>query len=137
MLLGLRTALPSPYLISADVAPWGGDGYDVPDTKFIVDYFNVMTYDCAGPWTDSAQLNSAIFPDPNDPEPYNCEPGGSVKEAIDIYVQDLQVPKAKLNIGTPFYGYFYQRPTRSGDSVPTKIARTPWIILTMEPTSSL
>lgn len=109
LLLGLRTALPSPYLISADVAPWGGDGYDVPDTKFIVDYFNVMTYDCAGPWTDSAQLNSAIFPDPNDPEPYNCEPGGSVKEAIDIYVQDLQVPKAKLNIGTPFYGYFYHK----------------------------
>ena len=108
LLLDLRSVLPSPqYIISADVAPWGGDGYDFPDTKFIVDYFNVMTYDCAGPWTDSAQLNSAIFPDPNNPEPYNCEPGGSVKEAIDIYVHDLQIPKAKLNIGTPFYGYFY------------------------------
>lgn len=108
LLLGLRSILPSPqYIISADVPPWGGDGYDFPDTKHIVDYFNVMTYDCAGPWTDSAQLNSAIFWDPNDPEPYNCQPGGSVQEAIDIYVNDLQVPKAKLNIGTPFYGYIY------------------------------
>ena len=110
LMLGLRTALPSPqYLISADVAPWGGDGYDFPETVNWVDYFNVMTYDCAGPWTDSAQLNSAIFPDPNNPEPWNCEPGGSVKEAIDIYVHDLQIPKAKLNIGTPFYGYVYHQ----------------------------
>jgi hypothetical protein len=28
-----------------------------------------MMYDCAGPWTDDGQLNSAIFPDPNNPEP--------------------------------------------------------------------
>jgi len=109
LLLGLRSVLPSPqYIISADVPPWGGDGYDFPDTKHIVDYFNVMTYDCAGPWTDSAQLNSAIFPDPNNPEPWDCEPGGSVKEAIDIYVHDLQIPKANLNMGTPFYGYHYK-----------------------------
>ncbi len=109
MLMGLRSILPTPqYIISADVAPWGGSGYDFPDTKLIVDYFNVMTYDCAGPWTDSAQLNSAIFPDPNDPESYNCEPGGSVKEAIDIY-EASGIPPAQINIGTPFYGYVYHQ----------------------------
>ena len=69
-----------------------------------------MTYDCAGPWTDSAQLNSAIFPDPSNPSSYNCEPGGSVKEAIDIYFHDplVNVPAHKMNIETPFYGYEYQ-----------------------------
>jgi chitinase len=104
----LRTAFPSPrYFLSADVAPWGGTGYDFPQVTPLVDYFNIMTYDCAGPWTDDGQLNSAIFPDPNNPEPYECEPGGSVKEAIDIYVQS-NVPLAKMNIGTPFYGYFYK-----------------------------
>ena len=109
LMLSLRTALPSPqYLISADVPPWGGD-YDFPETVNWVDYYNVMTYDCAGPWTDSAQLNSAIFPDPNNPEPWDCEPGGSVKEAIDIYVQQLLIPPAKLNMGTPFYGYVYHK----------------------------
>jgi len=108
MLLGLRSFLPSPqYVISADVAPWGGDGYDFPDTKGLVDYFNVMTYDCAGPWTDSGQLNSPIFLDPNNPEQYNCDPGGSIKDAIDLFVKDLGISKAKLNMGTPFYGYFY------------------------------
>lgn len=119
LMLGLRAALRSPtYIISADVAPWGGD-YDFPDTKYIVDYYNIMTYDCAGPWTDSAQLNSAIFPDPNNPEPYDCEPGGSVKEAIDIYVQ-LNVPPAQLNIGTPFYGYVYHKVNALWGSCPNE-----------------
>lgn len=109
LMLGLRSILPSPqYIISADVAPWGGSGYDFPDTKFIVDYFNIMTYDCAGPWTDSAQLNSPIFWDNNDPEAYNCQPGGSVNDAINIYL-GLQIPPAQLNIGTPFYGYIYHK----------------------------
>ncbi len=109
LMLGLRAILPTPqYIISADVAPWGGTGYDFASTMGIVDYFNVMTYDCAGPWTDSAQLNSAIFPDPNNLEPYDCEPGGSVKEAIDIY-EGLGIPPAEINIGTPFYGYVYHQ----------------------------
>jgi chitinase len=109
LMLGLRTTFPTPYLISADVAPWGGTGYDFPDTKLIVDWFNIMTYDCAGPWTDSAQLNSAIFWDNNDPEAYNCQPGGSVKDAIDIYTQQLKISPEQLNIGTPFYGYVYHQ----------------------------
>ena len=109
LMLGLRVILPSPqYIISADVAPWGGSGYDFPDTQYIVDYFNIMTYDCAGPWTDSAQLNSAIFWDNNDPEAYNCEPGGSVKDAIDLY-EGLGIAPVQLNIGTPFYGYVYHK----------------------------
>ena len=108
LLLGLRSFLPSPQsVISADVAPWGGDGYDFPDSKGIVDYFNVMTYDCAGPWTDSGQLNSPIFLDPYNPEQYNCDPGGSIKDATDLFVKDLAIPKSKLNMGTPFYGYYY------------------------------
>jgi chitinase len=120
LMLGLRSILPTPqYIISADVAPWGGTGYDFPDTKFIVDYFNIMTYDCAGPWTDSAQLNSAIYPDPYNPEPYDCEPGGSVKEAIDIY-EGLQVPPAMLNIGTPFYGYVYHKVNALWGSCPNE-----------------
>jgi chitinase len=119
LMLGLRSILPTPqYLISADVAPWGGD-YDFADTQYILDYYNIMTYDCAGPWTDSAQLNSAIFPDPNNPEPYDCEPGGSVKEAIDIY-EGLGISPAMLNIGTPFYGYVYHKVNALWGSCPNQ-----------------
>jgi chitinase len=105
----LRQTFPSPeYLLSADVAPWGGSGYDFPETQSLVDYFNVMMYDCAGPWTDDAQLNSPIFTDPRNPQPYECSPGGSVQQAADIYLIQNRIPAQKLNMGTPFYGYFYE-----------------------------
>ena len=108
LMSALRSAFPSPtYVLSADVAPWGGSGYNFPHVTPLVDYFNIMMYDCAGPWTDDAQLNSAIFPDPFNPAPYNCEPGGTVEEAIEIY-KDLNIPPVQLNMGTPFYGYFYE-----------------------------
>jgi chitinase len=108
LMTGLRRTFPSPaYLLSADVPPWGGDGYDVERLEPVIDYFNVMMYDCAGPWTDDGQLNSPIFWDPNDPEPYECEPGGSADQAINIYLNEFHVPPSKINMGTPFYGYFY------------------------------
>jgi len=107
--LSLMTALRAAFpIVSADVPPWGGTGYDFPDVTPVVDYYNIMMYDCAGPWTDDAQLNSAIFPDPFNPQSYECEPGGTVKEAIDIYLNQLDIPPAQLNMGTPFYGYLYE-----------------------------
>lgn len=113
LLSALRAMFPAPtYVLSADVAPWGGSGYAFGSSTSIVDFFNIMTYDCAGPWTDDAQLNSPVFRDPNNPQPYECEPGGSVKEAIDLYVGQNGIPPEKLNIGTPFYGYYYQNTTK-------------------------
>jgi chitinase len=104
----LRQIFPSPaYLLSADVPPWGGSGYAVASVEPVLDFFNIMMYDCAGPWTDDGQLNSPIFWDSRDPEPYECEPGGSAAQAIDIWVNVFHVPAVKLNMGTPFYGYFY------------------------------
>ncbi|MFZ0758394.1 MAG: glycoside hydrolase family 18 protein, partial [Candidatus Sulfotelmatobacter sp.] len=46
----LRYANPN-YVLSVDVAPWGGYGYDLIDLPKWVDYLNIMMYDCAGPWT--------------------------------------------------------------------------------------
>jgi chitinase len=106
----LRATFPSPdYLISADVAPWGGSGYNLKNVVPLVDFLNIMTYDCAGPWTDDGQLNSPIFWDWHDPEPWMCQPGGSVEGATNIYLRSA--PPEKLNIGTPFYGYFYRNVT--------------------------
>lgn len=95
----------SDYVLSIDAAPWGGYGYDLAQLQAWIDYFNIMMYDCAGPWTDDGQLNAPIFWDWHDPQPWECQPGGSDQGAAEIYLR--QVPPLQLNMGTPFYGYFY------------------------------
>ena len=106
LMSALRAFFPSPtYQLSADIPPWGGAGYNLKHVVPVLDFINIMTYDCAGPWTDDAQLNSPIFWDRSDPEPWECQPGGSVQEAIDAFLK--YAPAAKINMGTPFYGYDY------------------------------
>ncbi|MGB8762518.1 MAG: glycoside hydrolase family 18 protein [Candidatus Sulfotelmatobacter sp.] len=105
LMVGLRETN-SDYVLSIDAAPWGGYGYDLDQLKHWINYFNIMMYDCAGPWTDDGQLNSPIFWDPNDPQPWECEPGGSDHDAAEIFLAN--VPPRQLNMGTPFYGYFYR-----------------------------
>lgn len=102
----MRAALPSPrFILSIDVAPWTASAYDARDLHLVIDWFNIMTYDCAGPWTAHAQLNSPIFWDPHNPAPEECEPGGSDRQSSRIFLAD--VPAWQLNQGTPFYGYEY------------------------------
>jgi chitinase len=100
----LRKSNPD-YTLSIDVAPWGGYGYDLKNLQLSLDYFNIMMYDCAGPWTAHGQLNSPIFWDPRNPAPYECEPGGSAENTANIFLK--KVPAVQLNMGTPFYGYEY------------------------------
>ncbi len=99
-----RASNPS-YVLSIDAAPWGGYGYDLQQLKYSLDYVNIMMYDCAGPWTAYGQLNSPIFWDNRDPAPWECQPGGSVFNTANLFLR--LVPAAKLNMGTPFYGYVY------------------------------
>ena len=105
LMAGLRDTN-SDYVLSIDAAPWGGYGYDLAQLQKSIDYFNIMMYDCAGPWTDDGQLNSPIFWDGHDPEPWECQPGGSAAGAAKIFLK--KVPPLQLNMGTPFYGYFYK-----------------------------
>jgi chitinase len=104
LMKSLRESDPD-YTLSIDVAPWAGYGYDLKHLQISLDYFNIMMYDCAGPWTAYGQLNSPIFWDTHDPAPWECQPGGSVKDTADIFLK--HVPAAQLNMGTPFYGYQY------------------------------
>ena len=95
----------SAYILSIDVPPWGGYGYDLIHLETSLNFFNVMMYDCAGPWTAYGQLNSPIFWDHHDPAPWECQPGGSAEEAANIFLK--KVPASQLNMGMPFYGYYY------------------------------
>jgi chitinase len=106
LMTALRSGFPTPrYTLSIDAAPFIEPNYDVPHLKKVIDWFNIMTYDCAGPWTAHAQLNSPIFWDTANPAPEECEPGASDQEAAAIYLADA--PASQLNQGTPFYGYEY------------------------------
>ena len=106
LMTALRETFPSPrYLLSIDAAPFQEETYDVPHLKKVIDWFNIMTYDCAGPWTSMGHLNASIFWDNKDPEPDECEPGASDAESAKIFLADA--PASQLNQGTPFYGYWY------------------------------
>ena len=104
LMQALRDELPaSQYLISMAVPsdPRSyGTGFDIPALAPLVDFFNVMTYDFHGPWSDHAGHNSPLVLSPEDPEQE-----GSVRTSMDLYEVQYGVDRAKLNMGTAFYGY--------------------------------
>ena len=104
-LMGLLRASNPNYTLSIDVATKGGFGYDLFHLQKTTDYFNILMLDCAGPWTAHGQLNSPIFWDWHDPAPYECEPGGSANDSANIFL--AQLPPDQINMGMPFYGYYY------------------------------
>jgi chitinase len=118
----LRDSNPN-YTLSIDAPPWGGYGYDLKDLQLSTDYFNIMMYDCAGPWTAHGQLNSPIFWDHHDPAPYECQPGGSAQEAANIFLKT--VPATQLNMGTPFYGYYYSPINQLFEECPASVLNNP------------
>jgi chitinase len=102
----LRAAFPSPrYELSVDIAPWNIEFYPLKRMVPTTDFFNLMVYDCAGPWTSEGHLNSPIFWDNKDPKPGECEPGASDQQALNMYLKTI--PASQINLGTPFYGYYY------------------------------
>jgi len=103
LMQALRDALPSPrYLISmatpSEPGHWGE--YDFAQLTPIVDFYNVMTYDFHGPWTPHTGHNSPLFSNDNDPGH-----DGSIDDSMNLYLNKLDVPAEKINLGTAFYGY--------------------------------
>jgi chitinase len=103
LMQALRDALPAPrYLLSmatpSEPGHWGE--YDFAHLTPIVDFYNVMTYDFHGPWTNHAGHNSPLFSNENDPGH-----DGSIDDSVNLYLNKLGVPPEKINLGTAFYGY--------------------------------
>lgn len=99
----LREALPRPkYLLSmatpSEPGHWGQ--FDFAQLNSYVDFYNVMTYDFHGPWTNHAGHNSPLFLS-------DADPGhdGSIDDSVNLYLNKLGVPPEKINLGTGFYGY--------------------------------
>jgi chitinase len=103
LMQALRDALPFPrYLVSmatpSEPGHWGE--YDFTHLTPIVDFYNVMTYDFHGPWTNHAGHNSPLFSSDDDPGH-----DGSLDDSMSLYLNKLGVPPEKINLGTAFYGY--------------------------------
>jgi chitinase len=110
LMLAIRKELPPPFLVSmaTPADPTRQGSYDVIALAQILDFFNVMTYDFHGPWSNHAGHHSPLFLDPQDP----AHTHASLRDSIDIYLDYFHVPPEKLNIGTGFYGYEF---TTAGD----------------------
>lgn len=103
LMQALRDSLPFPrYLVSmatpSEPGHWGE--FDFARLTPIVDFYNVMTYDFHGPWTNHAGHNSPLFSNENDPGH-----DGSIDDSMNLYLNKLGVPPDKINLGTAFYGY--------------------------------
>ncbi|WP_268223946.1 glycosyl hydrolase family 18 protein [Sinomicrobium oceani] len=96
----LRAAIGPDKLITAAFSadPVKIQGFNWSGLSAVMDYFNFMTYDFNGGWSDIAGHNSPLFPyDGAEAPDFNWQ---STFTALN----SLGVPKSKINFGMPFYG---------------------------------
>jgi chitinase len=101
----LRELMPAgQYLISAAVSSSPGDYgiYDFVGMTPLLDFYNVMTYDFHGPWTNHSGHNSPLYLSPLDPGQE-----GSLNTSTVNYLNLYGVPAEQINLGTAFYGYAF------------------------------
>jgi chitinase len=101
----LRSLLPTgQFLISAAVSADPGDYgiYDFTGMTPLLDFYNVMTYDFHGAWTNHSGHNSPLYLSPLDPGQE-----GSLDTSTDEFLGLFDVPAEKINLGTAFYGYAF------------------------------
>ena len=77
-------------LITAAIATWESPKF-TDRALACFDFLNVMTYDATGPW----RLN----------EPGPHSPYSMAVSDLDFWTNKRGIPKNKLNLGLPFYGY--------------------------------
>lgn len=104
-----RALVPSGKLITAAVSQgYGGD--KIPDSTFdALSFVNIMAYDNTGPW------------DPNKPGQHS-----SMDDATKTvgYWLGRGLPKAKVVLGVPFFGYGFGKDYRKGDYSYSEIVNT-------------
>ena len=77
---------------------WSGQWHDFNTLKQHIDFFNAMTYNMHGTWTNHNGHNSPLYQSPpNDPE-------GSCHTGINYLSIYRGIPKSQINMGVPFWG---------------------------------
>ena len=74
------------------------------------DWIGIMTYDYYGGWTSVSGPNSALFGS------FSTNTEGWVDNSVEYYNSTCAVPKEKLLIGVPFYGWSFRASSMYGPS---------------------
>jgi chitinase len=93
------------FLLTAAVFSndWGSKWIDVKAVQKELDYVNVMTYDFAGAWGGVVGPHAALV-GANDS-------GLSVTSGMNYWSEKRGIPKSKLVVGLPFYGFLFHDST--------------------------
>jgi chitinase len=82
------------------------DDIEMREIEPLLDFFNVMTYDCFGEWSPVSGHNSPL---------YGTEGGGengpSMDGAFHLYKDTYGIPAAKINLGAAFYAHTFKNCT--------------------------
>ena len=87
--------------MAVPISNWAGQWYDFFTLNQHIDFFNAMTYDIHGSWSNDAGHNSPLHPSP----PGDID--GSVSTGINYLVNTRGIPNSKINMGIPFWGKKY------------------------------
>jgi len=96
-----------PLLLTMAVSAgtWSGDHNDYEKLRDVVDWFNDMTYDFYGTWTDRAGHNAPLYATQE-----------SVNTSIVFLTEKMGVPPEKIMMGVPFYGRKFHARRLYGES---------------------
>ncbi len=83
--------------IAVGPSPRMEPGTDFAHIARLVDQIGVMNYDYTGPWSKTTGFLAPLFPNPG-------HRSGSIAVSMSAY-EDAGVPREKLLMGVPFYGY--------------------------------
>ena len=87
--------------MAVPVSNWSGQHYDFNSLVQNVSFFNAMTYDFHGSWSDHAGHNAPLYPSPA------SDLDGAISTGFNYLSNTRGIPKDKINIGLAFYGKKY------------------------------
>ncbi|WP_305846162.1 glycosyl hydrolase family 18 protein [Photobacterium kishitanii] len=74
------------------------EGFNWPRLVKSMDYFNMMTYDLNGGWSNVTAHNAPLYPYPEE------EYAGLDLDTLRIWMAEKGIPSEKINFGAAFYG---------------------------------
>ncbi|MDD1792350.1 glycosyl hydrolase family 18 protein [Enterovibrio sp. ZSDZ42] len=96
----IRARIGNDKLLTAafKAVPAALEGYDWNRLSNSMDYFNMMTYDLNGGWSNLTGHNSPLYPYPEE------EFDGLTLDDLRVWMQARGIPSNKINFGAAFYG---------------------------------